>query len=129
MIKNRLDRQDVTVLEDHMDGISLLELVTGYDKAIIIDAIQTGREKSGHIYRIDPAALNAEHYSGTPHGLDLITALRLGKKLDYDIPPQIIIFAIEAADVTTLSEDCTLDVKKAIPICVEMILQELNESP
>jgi len=33
---------------------------------------------------------------------------------------------IEAADISTLSEICTPAVREAIPVCAQMIIQELD---
>ena len=38
-------RQDVTVIETSMSGLSLIDMLAGYDKAIIVDAIQTTEGK------------------------------------------------------------------------------------
>lgn len=123
-----LDSEDVTILEGGMDGITLLGLLTEYDRAIFIDAVQTNKQNAGHIYRIDPAVMNEALYPVITHGIDLITALELGKKLDLTMPRKIIIFAVEVSDISTLSETCTPGVQKAVPICTKMIIQELIES-
>jgi len=53
-LEGRLDQQEVTVVETSMAGLSLLDLLIGYDRVIIIDAIQTVGGKAGQIYRLDP---------------------------------------------------------------------------
>jgi len=125
-LKSRLDQSDVTVMETGMAGLSLLDLLVGYDRAIVIDAIQTVDGKAGQIYRLDPEAFDATRRTASPHDVNFTTALELGKKLGLALPQQIIIFAIEASDVSTFSEKCTPEVTRAIPTCVEMVLQELN---
>jgi len=40
-------RQGVTVQETSMLGLSLIDLLAGYDKAIIVDAMQTAGGKAG----------------------------------------------------------------------------------
>ena len=40
-VESQLSQQEITVMETSMGGLSLLDLLTGYDRAIIIDAIQT----------------------------------------------------------------------------------------
>ena len=125
-LKNRVKRPEVTVMETGVAGLSLLDLMVGYDKAIIIDAIQTTDGKAGQIYRLDPKAFDTALHTASAHGIDFPTALEFGKKLGLHLPQQITIFAIEASDVTTFSEECTPEVQKAIPTCVEMVLQELK---
>lgn len=50
----------------------------------------------------------------------------LGKRLGLDLPHQIDIFAIEVADASTFSEECTPEVRHPIPVCVEMVVQDLG---
>jgi hydrogenase maturation protease len=125
-LKNRVDRPEITVMETGVAGLSLLDLLIGYDRAIIIDAIQTVGGKAGQIYRLDPKAFDTALHTASSHGIDFTTALEFGKKLGLPLPQQIVIFAIEASDVSTFSEECTPEVKQAVPACVEMVLRELN---
>ena len=125
-LKSRLDQSDVTIMETSVAGLSLLDLLVGYDRAIIIDAIQTVGGKAGQIYRLDPKAFDTALHTASSHGIDFTTALEFGKKLGLPIPQEIVILAIEASDVSTFNEECTPEVKQAVPACVEMVLRELN---
>jgi len=125
-LKDRVEQPEITVMETGVAGLSLLDLLVGYDRAIIIDAIQTVGGKAGQIYRLDPKAFDTARHTASAHGIDFTTALEFGKKLGLSLPQQIIIFAIEASDVTTFSEECTPEVKQAVTVCIEMVLRELN---
>jgi hydrogenase maturation protease len=125
-LKDRVDQPEVMIMETGIAGLALLDLLVGYDRAIIIDAIQTVGGKAGHIYRLDTKAFDAARHVVSPHDIDFTTALEFGKKLGLSMPKQIIIFAVEASDVTTFSEECTPEVKQAVPVCIEMVLRELN---
>ena len=104
----------------------MLDLLAGYDRAIIIDAIQTTGGKVGQIYRLKPEAFNTTRYTSSLHDVNFATALELGKKLNMALPQQIVIFAIEVEDVTTFGEQCSPEVERAIPVCVEMVRKELK---
>lgn len=125
--KLELEHQDITVVESSMSGLTLLDILSGYDKAIIIDAIQTGRGKAGQIYRLDPSEFDNTRHASSPHDTNFATALELGRKLNIPLPGEIVIFAIEVADVSTFSEECTPEVRRAIPICAEMVMQQLEQ--
>lgn len=125
-LRCRLDQKDTTVTETSMAGLRLLDLLAGYDRAIIIDAIETGEGKAGQIYRLEPEAFDAAKHLSCVHDVDFATALDLGKRLGMALPQQIVIYAIEASDTSTFSEECTPDVRQAIPVCVEMVLQEID---
>jgi len=126
-LKNRVDRPEITILETSGAGLSLLDLLVGYDRAIIIDAIQTEGGKAGQIYRLEPEAFDTALHTASTHGIDFTTAVKFGKKLGLHLPQEIIIFAIESSDVNTFREECTPEVRQAIPTCVEMILRELKK--
>ncbi len=128
-LEGKVDQKEVTLVETTVAGLDLLGFLTGYDRAIIIDAIQTVGGQAGRIYRLDPEALDFTRHSASPHDVNLATALELGKRLELSLPQQIIIFAIEVADASTFSEECTPEVRRAIPACVEMIIQEINGEP
>jgi len=125
-LKARFDKPGLTFAESSASGLSLLEVITGYDKLIIVDAIQTKGGQAGEIYRFTLDDFIDTRHSNSPHGLDLATAIELGKKLGEPLPQQIVIFAIEVADVTNFSESCTPEVKKAIPQAVAMVVKELD---
>ena len=125
-LKNRVDRPGITVMETGVAGLSLLDLLVGYDRAIIVDAIQTVGGKAGQIYRLEPKAFDTAIHTASAHGIDFTTALEFGKKLGLPLPQQIIIFAVEVSDISTFSEECTPEVTRAIPTCVEMVLRELK---
>ena len=122
------ERQDVAVMETSMSGLSLIDLLAGYDKAIIVDAIQTAGGKAGQIYRLAPDAFNNTRHASSPHDVNFATALELGSKLGIAMPKQIVIYAIEVTDTSTFGEEFTPKVKKAIPKCVESVIKELNEN-
>jgi hydrogenase maturation protease len=126
-LEGKINQKEVTVTGGSVSGLSLLELLAGYDRAIIIDAIQTVGGQVGQIYKLDPAAFDFTRHAASPHDVNFTTALELGRRLGLPQPQQIIIFAIEVADVNNFSEKCTGDVRRAIPVCVEMVLHELNE--
>jgi len=119
-------RQDVTVIETSLSGLSLIDLLAGYDKAIIVDAIQTAGGKAGQIYRLTPDAFNSTRHASSPHDVNFATALEFGSKLGMAMPKQIVIYAVEVTDTSTFGEEFTPRVKQAIPKCVKTIIKELN---
>ena len=125
-LKNVLKQGKITVAEASIAGLGLLDLLVGYDRVIIIDAIQTPGGKTGQIFRLNSNAFDTTRHTATTHNFNFATALELGRQLGLELPHKIVIFAIEVADVNTFSEECTPKVKKAIPKCIEMVLQEIN---
>jgi len=128
-LRNKMNRQEITVMETSMDGLAFLDLLEGYDKAIIIDAIQTEEGRIGQIYRLEPETFSITPYANTSHNLSFVAAIELGKRLGLTLPQQVVIFAIEVKDVDSYCEGCTPEVKEAINDCVKMLFEELNKNP
>lgn len=116
---------DVMVATTTAAGLALLDLMTGHDRALIIDAIQTRRGKPGDVYRLGLDDIPAPLHSFTVHDVSLASALDTGRKMGLPLPGETIIFAVEVADVTPLREDCTPEVEEAIPKAVGLVLGEI----
>ena len=125
-LQDRVDRREVTVMEASLAGLSILDLLAGYDRAIIVDAIQTVGGKAGQVYRLSPDVLDTTRHAASPHDIGVGIALELGSRLALPLPREMVIFGVEVADVETFSEECTPEVREAIPICVGMIMEELE---
>jgi len=116
----------VTVAESSGAGLSLLDSIAGYDRLVIVDAIQTKEGHVGQTYRLGLQDFALTRYFSSPHQLNLATTLELGKMLGLAMPQELTIFAVEAKDVSTFSEQCTPEIERVIPEVVEMVLHELG---
>ena len=119
----------VVFAEASVGGLRLLDLLAGYDRVILVDAIQTRDGQPGMIYRVGPGDLQASLHSGSTHDLSLPAALDLGRRLGMKLPSDrdLTILAVEVEDVLTLGETCTPAVTRAIPDAVEATLAELKD--
>jgi hydrogenase maturation protease len=127
-LKKQQPQPDLTVIQSELGGLNLLELLSGYDRAFIVDAIQTRRGTPGSVYRFGPESLLGGRHTNSTHGIDFGSTIELGRKLGLDMPEEIVIFAVEVADVTTFSQDCTPAVEAAIGICSQQISQCLTDN-
>ena len=118
-------RSDITVKETALSGLSLLDELTGYERLIIVDSIQTKGGKPGDIYKLSPGDFKTGRMA-IIHDLGLFSTLELGRKLEMEMPCEVIIFAIEAKDMATFSEKLSPEVEKAIPKAVDMVLGEVG---
>ena len=125
-LKRRMrGRSDITVKETSLSGLSLLDELTGYERLIIVDAIQTKGGKPGAIYKLSPSDFKTGRMA-IIHDLGLFSTLELGRKLEMEMPREVVIFAIEAKDMATFSEKLSPEVEKAIPKAVEAVLAEVG---
>jgi len=126
-LKKRLrGRSDITVKETSLSGLSLLDELTGYERLIIVDAIQTKGGKPGDIYKLSPSDFKVGRMA-VIHDLGLFSTLELGRKLEMEMPREVVIFAIEAKDMATFSEKLSPEVEQAIPRAVDMVVGEVGE--
>lgn len=118
----------VDVAEASVGGLRLLEVIAGYERLIIVDAIQTPGGRPGDVYRLRPDDLRASLHSGSTHDLTLRGALTLGRQLGMSLPADeaITILAVEVEDVLTFGETCTPQVHAAIPRIVKTVLDEVQ---
>ena len=126
-LARRLNRPDVEVAEASLGGLRLLDTAVGYDRLVLVDAIQAGG-RPGQVYRLGPNDLRSSLHAASSHDLSLPTALELGRRLGLALPEDeaITIVAVEVEDELTFGELCTSQVQAAIPQVVQMILKVLK---
>ena len=118
----------VEVLQSEVAGLRLLELVRGFTRVIIIDALRSPAEverQPGEIVRYEAKDFKGGHRYGSAHSIGLDTVLELGHKLGYDMPEDVTVFAIEALDVETFGEELSPPVAAAAERVLGMIVAEL----
>ena len=118
-------RPDVTVAEASVGGLRLMEIVSGYDHVILVDAVQTTEGEPGDIYLLTLDAFCATMHSSCSHDMDMFTALELGSRLGMPMPDSVDIVAIEVEDVITFGEGCTPKVEEAVPLATQQVLKLL----
>jgi hydrogenase maturation protease len=131
-IENRLGdniHPNLTITEASVGGLRLMELLEGYDRAIIIDAIQTRNGNPvGSVFRMDLADLreiSPTQHSASAHDTSLVTALDAGVEMGMKLPLDITIFAVEVENILDFCEQSTPAVVEAIPLVVEQVLEIL----
>lgn len=119
-------RPDVDVREASVAGFELLELLAGFERAILIDAIQTTGGEPGTVYRLLPDHLPMPKRLATSHEISLPAALVLGHLLGIEMPTDVVVFAIEVEDDRTFGETCSLAVAGAVENVVPLVIGELS---
>ncbi|MGC8555197.1 MAG: hydrogenase maturation protease [Candidatus Acidulodesulfobacterium sp.] len=113
-------------IEVSSGGINLMEYMAGFNRAVIIDAIVTGRHKAGTIFKFIYPNMPYTRNTVSTHDMDLPMALEMGKYLGIALPSTIIIFAIEAEDTVTFGEGLTKEVEISLGRVVDEIKLLLN---
>jgi hydrogenase maturation protease len=120
-------RDDVEVAEESVGGLRLMERMVGFDRAIVIDAIRSGRPP-GTVLTLDPRDMPTQHSAST-HDVTLPTALAFGRRTGARLPPDgsLKVVAVEAEDVETFGEELTAAVEAAVPLAAAQVLTVLDQ--
>lgn len=113
------------VVESSLAGMALLDLFIGYERAVIIDAVKTGRSPPGTIYELGPEDLSSviapsPHYAGLP---ELIATAR---QLQLDFPTEIVILALEVEDPYTIGDGLSEAVKQALAELIQRVREQIR---
>ena len=113
-----------------LGGLSLMEHMVGYERAIVIDAIGSGQHALGEVYHFDLDDLynpSAGHTTAV-HDVSLMTALKMGRSMGADLPTQITVVAVESPYTYDFTEELTPPVQAAVPIAAQTVIDLLAVS-
>jgi hydrogenase maturation protease len=118
--------EGVTALDVGMGGLDLLRVLEGWERAVIVDAAEVGREP-GQIVRFTPdhvrLALATDGLSLHHVGLGEVMALAdaLGQVL-----PEMVIFGIQPAELDW-RQGLSPAVEAALPTLVDAVIEAIEE--
>ncbi|MEW6718826.1 MAG: hydrogenase maturation protease [Thermodesulfobacteriota bacterium] len=119
----------LSVMEEcSVGGLNILEVVEGFERLIVLDAIRTTGGKPGDWHRFDSRMLRETMNLNNIHDVNFATALELGRRMGVSVPREedIHIFAVEAADLVTFSERMTPEMETAYPEFRRAIQREIE---
>ena len=123
-VKNSKIKMDIA----YTGGMNLLDIIRGFDKVILVDAIKQENSKTGEVKRFSLAEAPAVH-SSNPHEISLSEALLLAKQLgEKQLPQEIVVIGIVVKNTLDFGEHLTSEVASAIPTAVTMVLTELQNT-
>ena len=117
----------VVLAESDGEPTRLLDLWSGADLAIVVDATRTRAGRPGHIHRRSlrhPSIKGAG--AATSHAMDFGEAVALAAALDR-LPRVLLLFAVEVADIS-LGTGLSPEVAAAVPIVVAEMVPMLRET-
>lgn len=108
------------VVDCNLAGLALLDILVGYEKVIIIDAIHTEKHPPGTIIEMTPEDLkvipgSSPHYTGLPEVIAIAGHLHL------DFPEEIIILAVEVDKTITIGGKLSEPVANALSKLIQRV--------
>lgn len=119
----------VDVLVSTRGGFELIDLLHDYGRAVLVDCLTVAEAVPGRIRRLGLDELSGSARLFNAHELSLAQACALASRLGIRMPEEMVIWAIEGGDTTTLSEQMTPPVADAVGWLAERIHEELAAHP
>jgi hydrogenase maturation protease len=116
------------VADCSVGGLNMLDVLAGYDRVVVLDAVKTTGGTPGAWYRLDATRLEHTLHLTNVHDANFATALELGRRLGIGLPDpsEVHIFAVEVDDTTTFSERMTPALESAYPELAAAIFREVE---
>lgn len=128
-LRDILKNEDSITIEDtNWGGFRIIDILSGFKNAIVVDTLITGHNPAGYIYKLDYKDFIHSVRMVSFHDVNFATAVELARELEIPMPENISVFAIEAEKTDTFSEELTPVVSKAIDNCVQMVLNEIENN-
>ena len=128
-LRQHVNHPDVTFDEALTGGMNLLDLILGYDKAILIDAVNIKNAKNGEVRRFQLSDFPSAH-SNNPHDVTLLEALKLAERLgEKRIPNEIVIIGIVLKEIPyVFGDQLSSKIAAAVPQAVKLTISELEKN-
>lgn len=110
--------RDYEVVESAETGLALLDHLEGFDQAVLLDAIFTGKHGPGTVLEFGPddfkmAPAPSNHFAGLPE------MIKLAQRLRMRFPKDLRILAMEVDNPIVFRQTLTPEARKALPAFVE----------
>jgi len=118
--------EQVTLLDGGAGGLELLHMMEGWDRVVLVDAAELGRE-SGDVVRFTPDQVQLAETEDrfSLHHAGLAEVLALARALNQALPT-IVVFGVQPWRLEW-EEGLSPAVEAAVPVLVEAILREVGE--
>ena len=121
-----VELEDVAdVVESSSSGLALIEVFAGYDRAIVVDSIVTGRNPPGTVTEmglldVGRVVASSLHNAGLPELAAVAARLGLG------FPSQTVVFAVEVVDPYTFGIGLSPPVAGAVDELVKRVRSQVR---
>lgn len=119
---------EVRVEIAELPGLDLLELLSGADYALIVDAVKSGKPP-GEIHILDEQSISAfDPGAGSAHGWGVAETIRLGQKLGRaDLPGEIKILGITAQQFG-IGSSLSPEITENLPTLIDEIEMQVRSA-
>jgi hydrogenase maturation protease len=115
---------EVSVVEGGTDGFRLLNVITGADRVIVIDAVRSGAAP-GSVYRFDVNDVRSvpAGFMTSVHQVGILEVIELSDLIGKT--PRVTVIGVEPKSLK-MSMELSPEVKEKIPRIIELVLEEVK---
>jgi hydrogenase maturation protease len=125
-LRKHMNNPMVTLETASTGGMNLLDIMLGYEKVILIDAVKQNGNVPGKVKRFLLSDFPTVH-SSNPHDVTFSEALQVAKRLgEKHLPSTIVLIGITVKNTYEFGEHLSSEVASAVPTAVNLVLEELN---
>lgn len=121
-LQDRLEGVDIVTTA--MAGINILDILEGYDRVFLIDAMTSRNGKVGDLKKLTADEGTLHLFSS--HGINFFDVLQLGKDMGVHLPEVGAVYGIEIGDQVEFSEQLTPPMQQRVTSLVESIGEDIS---
>ena len=122
-LKDRIEGVDA--LATNLVGLDLLEIMRGYDRIFLIDALTTRNGTVGELKKLTLETGTLHLF--TSHGLNFSEILELGNRLGIEMPDVGAVYGIEIGDEVAFGEEFSDVISEKIDSIIEEITEDIKK--
>jgi hydrogenase maturation protease len=107
-------------------GLQVVDSMLGYEVAVVVDAMVTGRFPPGTAVRLDLEGDITTIRSGRVHGVNFIEAIEIAKTCGAKLPHTIVVYGIEVEDADTVGDEMSETLKEKLEGVVGQIAGDMS---
>ena len=126
---DELDHGEASLQQACVGGVSLMELLVGYRRAIIVDAIIDPGDRPGSVWCKPLSAVEtrvASHLDST-HDAPLPAAIEAGRAMGAELPSDIEVVGIVIERGDVFGEELSDAIAAAVPVAAAAVVGALRE--
>lgn len=105
-------------------GLAVLDHLAGYQRAILIDATSAGQDAPGTVRRWSLAERPGSRAPRSAHELGLAELLGSARRFGVSLPPEVVIYTVEAEHLATWGEGLSSAVADGVSRLVRRVLDD-----
>ena len=118
----------VVVMQSTRAGFELIDMLSGFHHAVIVDCLQVPEPVPGRIRELSLADFSGSARLNSAHEVNITTAFTLARQMGAPMPQTVEIYAIEAGDTATFTENLTPQVAAVVGPLAQQLLSSLSRA-